>query len=150
MSSLKFAIEDFPQFIIQMFFLLSTDCGENSANIIVYLSILTAVLSSYCGFLFRLTIYLYNSKRLYAYQKKVEVQVNTSAIEKYGFNHIKKMMKLSNDCQFVKLNGTNNEYFQCNEKRLKKIQNVIIKIHLKDQIEFFEINRCTFDKAEEV
>ena len=77
--------------------MLSTDCGKNNANVIVYLSILTSLLSSYTGFLFRLSLYLFNSKRLFAYQKKIEVIINDHALETYGFSHLKKMMKLSND-----------------------------------------------------
>ena len=92
MSSLKFAIEDLPQFIIQVMYLLSTDCGTKNTNFIIYLSVFSSVLSSYCGFLFRITIYFYNSKRLVAFSKKLEVKVADATLLSYGFKHIKRTM----------------------------------------------------------
>ena len=67
MASLKFALEVMPQFIIQFVYLISTDCGKNNANVIVYLSILTSLFSGYFMFLFRMALYLFHSKRLFAY-----------------------------------------------------------------------------------
>jgi hypothetical protein len=92
MSSFKFAVEDLPQFIIQVFYLLSTDCGTKNANIIIYLSVFASVISSYCGFLFRVTQYFYNSKRLIAFSKKLEVKIADSTLVAYGFKHVKRTM----------------------------------------------------------
>jgi len=104
---------------------LSTPCGANNSNFIVYLSVLSSALASYCGFLFRLTVYLYVSKRLYALQSKVELEISEHALENFGFKHIKKMMRYAEDVSSISLKGTNSEYFSCTERRLEKIKNVI-------------------------
>lgn len=88
MSALKFGIEDLPQFMIQAYYLLNTNCGVSNANVIVYLSVFSSVLSSYAGFLFRFTVYLYKRKRLHAQKDKVEVVIGNTSIENYGFKHI--------------------------------------------------------------
>ena len=95
MSSLKFSLEDLPQFIIQVVYLLSTDCGVKHANTIIYLSVFSSVLSSYCGFLFRILVYFYNSKKLYSMEKKVEVSIGEYELETFGFKHMKRVLKQS-------------------------------------------------------
>jgi hypothetical protein len=67
MSAFKFSAEDLPNFIVQVIYLIATDCGVNNSNTLVYMSVFASVLSSYCGFMFRLSIYMYCSRRLYAY-----------------------------------------------------------------------------------
>ena len=54
------------------------------------------------------------------------------------------MMPEANDLQSLKLSGTNTEYFNCNEKRLHKIE-AMMKVLPKRRTQFFEINRCNFE-----
>ena len=66
---------------------------------IIYLSVFSSVLSSYCGFLFRIALYLYGSKRLVAFSKKLEVKVADSSLLAYGFKHIKRTMQFNSNIQ---------------------------------------------------
>ena len=121
MSCVKFGVEDLPQFIIQALYLLKTQCGLQNANTLIYASVFCSILSSYCGFLFRISIYLFKRRRLHAYNKVVELNFGNFQIEQYGFKHIRRMMPLNQNMQALRLTGTNNEYFNLNEKRLMKI-----------------------------
>ena len=65
-SLYKFLIEDGPMFGIQAYYLSTTPCGVNNENTLVYLSVFTSVLSTYYGFLFRMSLFMYKNKRLNA------------------------------------------------------------------------------------
>lgn len=149
MAALKFSFEDLPQFIIQVVFMMSTDCGKNNQSLIVHLSILTSLLSSYCGFLFKLAHYLYEHKRLHAYVRKVQVVIDEAAIETYGFRHLKKMLRLTTDVQSFSLVGSKTEYLTCSVNRLRKIQSLVSAVPVNEQLEFFELNRCAFQASNE-
>ena len=58
----------------------------------IYLSIFSTILSSYCGFLFRLSIYLYQRKRLHYFERCVTLKLGNEQIENFGFKHITRMV----------------------------------------------------------
>ena len=89
------------------------------------MSVFTSILSSYWGFLLRLTVYLYKRKRLNYFQDCIELQLGNQQIENYGFKHIKRRMPLNNYLQSLKLSGTKSEYYYCNEKRLNRIKGML-------------------------
>jgi len=96
MGTLKFSFEDLPQFIIQVFYLTSTTCGNKNSNEIVYLSLMVSVVSSYFGFLFRLILFVYLNKRLNSAKQKEEVSISNEILHNYGFKHIRRKLR-SND-----------------------------------------------------
>ena len=73
----KFLFEDLIQFITQVYYLTSTDCGTKNPNPIVYFGIACAVLNTYFGLVFRLCTYCYSYKRLNSYKRKIEVRIST-------------------------------------------------------------------------
>jgi hypothetical protein len=76
--------------------------------------------------MYRIAMYLYKRRRLHAYNKCVELKFGNNEIEQYGFKHVRRMMPLNKNLQSVKLSGTNNEYFNCNERRLRKIEGMLM------------------------
>jgi hypothetical protein len=63
-------------------------------------------------------MYFYNSKRLLSFNKKVEIKLGNHNIKHYGFFNIRKILKESQNCQYIKLQGKENEYFNCSIKRI--------------------------------
>lgn len=144
MACVKFGIEDLPQFIIQTLYLLTTTCGVKNSNTIVYMSVCSTVLSSYWGFLYRLSLYLYKRKRLHAYERKVEISISSDTLENYGFKHVRRMLPYNNHLQSFLLSGSSHEYFYCNERRLQKTESMIKTMPVQ-RIAFFELDRCNFN-----
>jgi len=99
----KFTIEDLPQFIIQVLYLLKTSCGTSNHQQRQHTNLHLSAHhnASYCGVHFRLTIYLYHRKRLHNYKKCVELKLGNHEIEIYGFKQIKRMIPFINDVQAI-------------------------------------------------
>ena len=71
----------------------STDCGVNGQNLVVYLSIFAAVISSYSCLLFRISLYMFFTRRLYTLKRRVQVKIGQLATDTYGFKHLIRAMK---------------------------------------------------------
>ena len=76
---------------------MSTRCGKNNESLLVHLSVLCSLLCSYFVFWWRIALYLYKHKRLYAHQHKVDLVVSVDAILTYGYSQLKKVVRCSTD-----------------------------------------------------
>lgn len=72
-----------------MYFLTQTECGKKYPNGIVYAGVLMAVLNTYFGLLYRFASYCYSLKRLNAYKRKIDVRISNTALQAFGFRHIR-------------------------------------------------------------
>jgi len=58
---------------------------------------------------------------------------------------MQRMVQYNSEMQGLKLLGTNNEYFDCNVKRMRNVATVLDKVSKKDAFEFFDVDRCNLD-----
>lgn len=91
----------------------------------MHLSVLCSLLCSYFVFWWRIALYLYKHKRLYSYQKKVDLVVSVNAILTYGYNQLKKVLRGSADVQCFRLMGTNSEYFEMSDNSFSKVTGLL-------------------------
>lgn len=149
MAAFKLSFEDLPQFLIQVVFLVSTQCGQNNESLLVHLSVLCSLLCSYFVFWWRIILYTYKHKHLYKYARKVDLVVSVNNIITYGYSQLKKIIRTAADVQCFRLLGTNSEYFECNDNSLNKVNGLMQALPMRNQLEFFEIDRCSIASAQE-
>ena len=105
MGFFKFALEDLPQFLVQVYYLNFTDCGTKNNNSIIYLGIILAVTNTYFGFFYRLLTYCYTLRRLRSYNRRVEVKISNVQLSQYGFRHIREKISSNVKIQSVVFQG---------------------------------------------
>ena len=63
----------------------------------------------------------YYEKRLSQYLNRTEFKLDHESLYTFGFHYLRKILRFSIDMQSIKLDGNNTEYFNCSDKRLKKL-----------------------------
>lgn len=89
MATFKFALEDLPQFLIQLYYLTMTDCGTKNTNTIVYIGLVMAVINTYFGLFYRLLTCCYVKRRLNSYTRKLEVRISNLQLANFGYRNIR-------------------------------------------------------------
>jgi hypothetical protein len=145
MSFLKFFFQDAPQFLFQLYYLTTTDCGKKNANTIIYIGLILAVLNTYFGLFYRLLSCCYVLRRLNSYKRKVEVRISNLQLANFGYKNIRTKINSNKNVESVVLTGESYEYMVANEKNINKLKKCIAEFADKKKIEFVEINRMRFD-----
>jgi hypothetical protein len=145
MGFMKFLAEDLPQFLVQAYYLLMTDCGKKNQNYIIYIGIALAVLNTYFGLLYRFLSYCYAFRKLNAFKNKLEVQVSNLKLANYGFRHIRDKIRVNHSVESLIFSGETYEYMIFNEASVNRFGRFLNQFPDKDKIEFLDINKIKFE-----
>jgi hypothetical protein len=95
MASLKFVLEDAPQFLLQLYYLTQTDCGLKNPNTLFYIGFVLKILNTYFGLFYRVLNTCYVHRRLSAFSRKVEVSIGNLQLAQYGYRNIRNKIDIN-------------------------------------------------------
>jgi hypothetical protein len=150
MSSLKFTLEDAPQFILQLYYLTQTDCGLKNPNTLFYIGFILKALNTYFGLFYRVLMTCYVQRRLGAFSRRVEVSISNLQLACFGYRNIRNKIDVNGHVESLVFAGETYEYLVVNEKSVGKLTKCLAAFPVRDKIEFLDLCRVRIESVRQV